>query len=81
MIEAPPVLVKNDAQQAVGARVWVHPETDAASLGVIVEDFGEISCLGVHIGTKQIAKPARRWAVVLDDGTLVFVDSHQINTD
>ena len=44
---------ENDAQLAVGARVWVHPETDAESLGVIVEDFGEISCLGVHIGTNR----------------------------
>lgn len=72
---------ENDAPLAVGARVRVHPGSDTESVGVIVEDFGEISCLGVHVETNQIAKPARRWAVVLDDGTLVFVDSHNINTD
>jgi hypothetical protein len=29
-----------DAQLTLGARVRVHPGTDAESLGVIVEDFG-----------------------------------------
>jgi hypothetical protein len=66
---------------AVGARARVHPDTDAESLGLIVEDFGDMPYVGTDIGTNQIAKPARRWAVVLDDGTLVFVDSHEINTE
>jgi hypothetical protein len=68
------------AQEALGARVRVHAGTDAESLGVIVDDFGAMSGLYVRIGTNQLAVPARRWAVALDDGTLVFVDSDQITT-
>jgi hypothetical protein len=32
----------------------------------------------VDIGTVHIADAARRWAVTLDDGNLVFVDSFQL---
>lgn len=70
-----------DAQVTLGARVRVHPGTDTESAGVIVEDFGDMSGLGAAVGANQIAKLPRRWAVALDDGTLVFVDSDQITTD
>jgi hypothetical protein len=69
---------ENDEQLTLGARVWVYPETDAESLGVILDDLGEMSGLYVRVGANQIASPARRWAVALDDGTLVFVDGDQI---
>lgn len=32
----------------------------------------------VDIGANHFADPARRWAVVLDAGTLVFVDTDQL---
>ena len=63
---------------AVDMRVRVYPDTDAEALGVIVEDFGDAAGYGVDIGTKHIANPARRWAVQLDNGELVFVNSADI---
>ncbi len=59
-------------------RVRVNPGTDAESRGVIVEDFGEMMAQAVDIGANHFADPARRWAVVLDAGTLVFVDTDQL---
>ena len=35
----------------------------------------------VEIGGEHFADPARRWAVVLDSGTLVFADTHQLLPD
>ena len=70
-----------DAQLALGARLRVHPGTDAESLGVIVADFGEVSDLGARRGETQTGNPPPRWAVLLDDDTLVFVDSDQISAD
>lgn len=69
-----------DAHVAPGARVRVHPGTDAESLGVIIEDFGEMHELDRRVGDNQMANSPRRWAVVLDDDTLVFVHSDQITT-
>lgn len=66
------------AQLAVGARVRVATATDAESCGVVVEDFGELSGHAVCIGTSEIVGAARRWAVVLDDGALIFADNEQI---
>jgi hypothetical protein len=56
----------------------VHPGTERERLGQVVEDFGE---MGGHIVDKSqthIAGSARRWAVMVDDGSLVFVDSDQL---
>jgi hypothetical protein len=36
---------------------------------------------GVDIGGQHIADASRRWAITLDDGTLVFVDSFQLAND
>jgi hypothetical protein len=58
-------------------RVRVYPGTDAESPGVIVEDFGELAGQAVDIAGRCI-NPARRWAVVLDNGNLVFVNTHQL---
>ncbi len=66
-----------DAQLAVNIRVRVYPGTDAESSGVIVEDFGELAGQAVDIGGHQI-DPARRCAVQLDTGNLVFVDTDQL---
>jgi len=69
--------VQTDARLVVNMRVRVYPHTDAESLGVIVEDFGELAGQAVDIGGHQI-DPARRWAVVLDIGNLVFVNTDQL---
>ena len=63
---------------AVGAPVQVFPETDQQQGGVIVEDFGQSAGQAIDIGTNRIAEAARRWAVRLNNGDLVFVDSHQL---
>lgn len=68
-------------QVAVGARVRVYPGTDAESFGVVVEDFGDMSRVDVRGKADQIAAAPRRWAVVLDDGSLVFANSDQITAD
>jgi hypothetical protein len=43
----------------------------------VVEDFGDLAGQAVNIGDR-IVGPARRWAVALDAGGLVFVDSDQL---
>ena len=67
-----------DGQLAVNARVRVHPGTQDESRGVIVEDFGEMAAQPVDLGGQHFADPARRWAVQLDTGDLVFVDTDQL---
>jgi len=70
-----------DAPVAVDRRVRVYPGTDAECRGVVVEDFGDTAGQPVDIGDKHIADPARRFAVVLDSGALVFIDSDQLVPD
>jgi hypothetical protein len=69
---------KDDAHLALDRRVRVYPGTDAESRGIVVDDFGEDAGCPVDIGENHIADPARRWAVVLDTGDLVFTDSDQL---
>ena len=66
-----------DSRVAVNARVRVYPETDGEVGGTVVEDFGDLAGQAVDIGDR-IVGPARRWAVALDAGGLVFVDSDQL---
>jgi hypothetical protein len=65
----------DDGGIAVGVSVRVYPGTDRERLGVVVEDFGDSAGHGVHVGQQQIVDAARRWAVSLGDGSLMFVDS------
>ena len=67
-----------DSPVAVNVRVRVYPGTDGEVRGTVVEDFGDLAGHAVDIGEKRIVGPARRWAVVLDAGGLVFVDSDQL---
>jgi hypothetical protein len=60
---------------AVGVSVRVYPGTERERLGVVVEDFGDSAGQRVHVGQHQIVDAARRWAVSLGDGDLVFADS------
>jgi hypothetical protein len=66
-----------DSSVAVNVRVRVHPGTDGEVRGTVVEDFGDLAGHAVDIGDR-IVGPARRWAVALDAGGLVFVDSDQL---
>lgn len=63
---------------AITMRVRVFPSSDHEVHGVVVDDFGEGIGIPVQIGESRIAGPARRWAVMLDDDNLVFVDSHEL---
>ncbi len=67
-----------DERFAVGVSVRVYPGTDRERLGVVVEDFGDSAGQRVQIGQHQIVDAARRWAVRLGDGSLVFVDSSDL---
>jgi hypothetical protein len=64
---------------AVNSPVIVFPDTDQQQGGVIIEDFGEDAGQAVEVGGNQIVGAARRWAVRLNDGSLVFVDDDQLN--
>ena len=44
----------------------------------MAEDFGDLAGQGVDRGENDIVGPARRWAVALDGGGLIFVDSDQL---
>jgi hypothetical protein len=66
-----------DSPVAVNVRVRVYPGTDGEVSGTVVEDFGDMAGQAVDIGDR-IVGAARRWAVTLDAGGLVFVDSDQL---
>jgi hypothetical protein len=67
-----------DSRVAVNVRVHVYPGTDGEVGGTVVEDFGDLAGHAVDIGGNHLIGPARRWAVALDAGGLVFVDSDQL---
>jgi len=67
-----------DSRVAVKVRVRVYPGTDGEIRGTVVEDFGDMAGQAVDVGEYHIVGPARRWAVALDAGGLVFVDSDQL---
>jgi hypothetical protein len=60
---------------AVGQRVLVYPSSSDERFGVIVEDFGDAAGYAVTVANTRIAEPSRRWAIELDDGNLIFVDT------
>jgi hypothetical protein len=66
------------ADFAVGDRVRVYPGSSDERSGTIVEDFGDDAGYDIDIGTTHIADAARRWAITLDEGNLMFVDSFQL---
>lgn len=68
----------DDSWIAVGVSVRVYPGTERERLGVVEEDFGDSAGHVVQIGQEQIVDAARRWAVSLGDGDLVFVDSSDL---
>ncbi|GAB7066778.1 hypothetical protein H7J06_28470 [Mycobacterium hodleri] len=74
---------EGDAPAGVGitTRVRVFPSSDREVHGVIVDDFGESIGIPVEIGGNRIAGPARRWAVMLDDDNLLFVDTEDLEAE
>ncbi len=58
----------------VDAAVRVYPGTPREVHGIVVEDFGDMSGQAVDVGEHHIVDAARRWAVQLADGSLIFVD-------
>lgn len=67
-----------EAAVTVDARVRVYPGTENESLGVVIDDFGDSAGRAVYVGDTRIAHPARRWAVQLDSGGIVFVDDDDL---
>ncbi|MGV0811824.1 hypothetical protein ABQF34_07645 [Mycolicibacterium boenickei] len=63
---------------AVGSSVIVYPGTDDELHGIVVDDFADLAGTAVEVAGERIVEPARRWAVNLDDGGLVFVDDDSI---
>jgi hypothetical protein len=74
-------MTDSNAAYSVGVAVRVYPGADAERRGRVVEDFADSAGHGVDVAGRRIAEPARRWAVQLDDGDLVFVDSDQLAPD
>lgn len=69
---------KSGAEFAIGNRVRVRPGEIGEARGTVAEDFGEGVGVPVTVGAVEIARPARRWAVVLDSGELKCFDSDQL---
>lgn len=67
-----------DQPIAADMRVRVYPGTDAQCHGIVVDDYGDTAGHAVDIGHNHVADPARRWAVVLDSGALLFTDSNHL---
>jgi len=63
---------------AVQMRVRVKVDGTKNGNGVIVEDYGDHAGYSVEVGDAHIADAARRWAVLLDSGSLVFVDDKHL---
>ena len=68
----------DDRPVTVNGRVRVYPGTDGEVGGTVAEDFGDLAGHAVDVGENRFVGPARRWAVTLDGGSLVFVDSDQL---
>lgn len=68
----------SDIELSRDAAVRAYPDTAQECAGRIVEDFGEFSGVPVTFADGGVAAAARRWAVLLDSGDLVFLDSHQV---
>ena len=62
-----------DTRPAIGLTVVVDAGDGSDARGVIVDDFGDLAGTPVGIGTERVAT-ARRWAVDIDGGHIVFVD-------
>jgi hypothetical protein len=69
---------ETDSAITVGGSVRVYAGSEREQSGVVIEDFEDDAGQPVDIGEHHIVDAARRWAVRLDDDTLVFVSSSDI---
>jgi hypothetical protein len=67
--------VPHDFDFAVGQRVRVYPGSGDERCGAIIEDFGDSAGYAVTVVNTRVAEPSRLWAIELDDGNLIFVDT------
>lgn len=67
-----------NSETGVGDKVQVRRSGSTVS-GIVVEDFVESLIASESLG-RDWAAP-HRWAVALEDGTLVFVDDEDLTTD
>ncbi len=70
--------IDGGATFTVGMRVRVRAGTATEVTGTVVEDFGDEVGVPVDVGDVHVVDAARRWAVALDDGGLMFADSHHL---
>ena len=70
-----------NAKFAVDMRVRVNRGDATDVRGVIVEDYGDHAGYSVDVGEDHIVDAARRWAVLLDSGTLVFADDAHLKPE
>lgn len=73
--------MSSDDKFAVQMRVRVKVDGVKGGNGVIVEDYGDHAGYSVKVGDQHIADAARRWAVLLDSGSLVFADDKQLSPE
>jgi hypothetical protein len=59
----------------VDETVIAFADTDRSVSGRVVEDFGDDTTYPVHVNDTRIAEAARRFAILTDDGGLVFADA------
>jgi hypothetical protein len=64
-----------DTRFSVGCRI--HTADGSNATGEIIEDFGSLAGTEVVVDAQHTAR-ARRWAVALDDGRVIFVDDDDI---
>jgi hypothetical protein len=62
----------------VGVRVLVRRSAGADLTGEVVEDYAAVTDSG---GRGHEWAPVHRWAIVLDDGRLVFADTEDLTID
>lgn len=72
------VVALESPEIGVDTAVRVYPGTDHEQHGTVVEDFGDLAGHSVDIGDEHFADPARRYAVSLDSGELIFVDAESL---
>ena len=70
-----------NAKFAVDMRVRVNRGDAKDVRGVIVEDYGDHAGYSVDVGEDHIVDAARRWAVLLDSGTLVVADDAHLKPE
>ena len=73
-------MMSND-KFAVQMRVRVKIDGAKNGSGVIVEDYGDHAGYSVEVGDQHIVDAARRWAVLLDSGSLVFADDKHLSKE